>query len=293
MEQLDLRHLWYLSGTARAPDLAQALGVDGLFGEYGVTPQPRQELLGDTVAVWADTNPWEKPYDRVETYVERIRARIPAERPAFLMVGVNGFHIGPNEVAAVLRELGPDVVAVAPAELCELVRRFRTAGLDPNPVPRPALGLTPPPVRAPGLHREGDAWVLRESEGEPDVSGWWTAPQGTPWVRTRLDLSLPAGVTTATVRAFVQGKAGRRVGFRINGHEHSVTLRSSHWGWVSVTVPVAELVSGPNEVWYSGNPDGRLLIGGHSGSGPGHSDFGGPTTWHPLAGELACVLELR
>jgi len=268
------------------------LRPDGLFGEYGVPAEQRQELYGETAAIWADVNPWEKPWDVVDSYVQRIRNRTPAERPAFLFVGTNGFCIGPNEVGEVLWQLGPDYVAVRPDELCYLLRRYRTAGVDENPAPRPALDLALP--AAPGPYTTADGTlVVREDDDDPDIGGWYTDPQGTQWVRKRVSVPLPADAATATIYAYVRGEPGNRVTFRVNGHEHTEPLASSGWLWVRLEVAADELREGENEIWYSGNPNGRLMTAGDATVDLDHSDFGGPENWSSLAGELMCYLEVR
>ncbi|MCX7597704.1 MAG: GxGYxYP family putative glycoside hydrolase [Armatimonadetes bacterium] len=287
MRRLDHRSLWYLAGSFRAARMAHLLDLDGLFGEYGAPPSQRQELIGNTAAFWADVNPWEKPYDEVGDYIRRIKARAPRERPAFMMVGVNGFHIGPDEIAAILRELGPEYVAVRPDEFCELFRRWKTTGLDAQPEPRPLLDLMPP---AAGATMENGRLVIREHDDEPDIAGWYTDPQGTPWVRKRLQVQLPAGVTQALVKALVRGQKGQRVIFVINGHQHEARLQSSSWTWAEVAFPANELRDGENEIRYTGNPDGRLFTAGDASTRLGHSEYGGPEVWTPLAGELMLTL---
>ncbi len=292
LKQLDQRHLWFLDGTSRAGQMAQALSLDGLFGEYGVFPEQRQELLGPTAALWADVNPWEKPWDDVGVYVERIRQRTPAARPAFLFVGVNGFSIGPNEVARIMQQLGPEYIAVRPDELCALYRKYKMSGVDPNPAPRPPLDLKPPAPPGPHVTPEG-VLIVREDDGDPDISGWFTDPQGTGWVRKRLAVPLPAKAAEATVHVFVRGQKGNRVMFAVNGHEHAARLGSSGWEWLTVRLPASELRDGENEIWYTGNPDGRLFTAGDGSTDLGHSDFGAPPNWGSLAGELMCYLEVR
>lgn len=292
LRQLDLRHLWFLGGSSRAEQMARELPLEGLFGEYGVPAEQRQELFGATAALWADVNPWEKPWNDVASYVARIRERTPAVRPAFLFVGVNGFCIGPNEIAQILQALGPEYVAVRPDEFCHLFRQFHTLGVDPNPRPRPALDLTPPPLPGPYTRDDGTL-VVREDDDGPDIGGWYTDPQGTQWVRKRLQVPLPKGATQATVYAFVRGEKGRRVTFRINGHEHTAWLETSSWAWATVQVPAAELRDGENEVWYTGNPEGRLQTAGDASADLDHSDYGGPDRWTSLSGELMCYLEVR
>jgi len=289
---LDQRHLWFLDGTPRAGQMAETLKLDGLFGEYGVFPEQRQALLGQTAALWVDVNPWEKPWDDVGTYVKRIRERTPKQRPAFLLVGVNGFCIGPNEIAQILRDLGPDYIAVRPDELCHLYRKYQTSGVDANPAPRPPLDLRLPLSPGPYVNEKG-ILVVREDDGDPDISGWFTDPQGTQWVRKRLNVPLPAGAKQAVIQAFVRGEKGNHLRLRLNGQEHEVALRSSSWEWASVTVPAIGLRNGENEIAYTGNPGGRLLTAGDASTDLGHSDFGGPDQWSDLAGELMCYLEIR
>jgi hypothetical protein len=272
--------------------MAETLKLDGLFGEYGVFPEQRQALLGQTAALWVDVNPWEKPWDDVGTYVKRIRERTPKQRPAFLLVGVNGFCIGPNEIAQILRDLGPDYIAVRPDELCHLYRKYQTSGVDANPAPRPPLDLRLPLSPGPYVNEKG-ILVVREDDGDPDISGWFTDPQGTQWVRKRLNVPLPAGAKQAVIRAFVRGEKGNHLRLRLNGQEHEVALRSSSWEWASVTVPAIGLRNGENEIAYTGNPGGRLLTAGDASTDLGHSDFGGPDQWSDLAGELMCYLEIR
>jgi hypothetical protein len=291
LRQLDQHHLWFLDGTSRAEQMARALPLDGLFGEYGVFPQQRQEVLGQTAALWVDLNPWEKPWDDVKSLTQRLRDRTPAARPAFLLAGVNGFAIGPDEIARILRELGPGYMAVRPDELCHLFRKYRAGGVDADPAPRPAPDLTPP--APPGPHRDArGVLVVREDDDDPDIGGWYTDPRGTQWVRKRLSVPLPAGAKEATVYALVHGERGRRVTFRLNGHEHAVTLTSSTWEWVRVRAPASELRAGENEIAYTGNPDGRLQTAGDGSTDLDHSDYGGPDTWTSLAGELMCYLEV-
>ena len=292
MERLDHRHLWFLGGTSRAPLMAEVLRPDGLFGEYGVPAQQRQELYGETAAIWADVNPWEKPWDAVDVYVQRIRDRTPAARPAFLFVGTNGFSVGPNQVGEMLRQLGPEYVAVRPDELCYLFRKYKTVGLDANPVPRPALDLMPPAPPGPRTTADGTL-LVREDDNSPDIGGWYTDPQGTQWVRKRLVVPLPANAKRATIFAYVRGEKGKRVTFRVNGHEHAVPLASSGWEWVRLAVPANELRTGENEIWYTGNPEGRLMTAGDGTTDLDHSDFGGPDNWSSLAGELMCYVEVR
>jgi hypothetical protein len=292
MERLGHRHLWFLGGSARAPQMAEALRLDGLFGEYGVPAEQRHEMLGETAAIWVDLNPWEKPWTEVDVLVERIRQRTPPTRPAFLLCGTNGFSIGPNQIAEIIRALGPGYIPVRPDELCHLVRKYRTQGLDADPQPRPPLDFTLPPPPGPRLTGEG-VLLVREDDGDPEISGWYTDPQGTAWVRKRLAFTLPAEAKTATVHAYVRGSAGRSVTFRVNGHEHRVLLESSGWAWVSFEAPAAELVDGGNEVWYTGNPEARLFTAGDGSADFGHSDFGGPDRWSPLSGELMCYLEVQ
>jgi hypothetical protein len=292
MRALDQRHLWFLGGTSRAPQMARVLPLDGLFCEYGVADKPRQEILGQTAAFWADVNPWEKPWDDVETYVKRIRARTPTDRPAFLFAGVNGFCIGPNEIARILQRLGPDYVAVRPDELCYLYRKFKTSGTDANPAPRPPLDLALPPAPGPQTKPDGTI-IVQEDDDDPDLGGWFTDPTGTSWVRKRLTVSVPATAKEARVRALVAGEKGRRVVFRVNGHEHVAPLCTSGWTWVEVSFPASELVSGENEIWYTGNPDARMFTAGDGSTNLGHSDYGGPGAWSALDGELMCRLEVR
>ena len=293
MRRLDQDHLWFLGGSSRAEQMADALPLDGLFAEYGVPPEQKQTLLANrTAAFWVDVNPWEKPYDDVATYVRRIRDRTRPGRPAFLFVGTNGFCVGPNEVAAILRELGPEYVAVRPDELCHLYREYVTSGLPPNPEPRPALDLSPPPAPGPRVTEDG-VLVVREDDDAPDIGGWYTDPRGTQWVRKRLQVPLPAGAVEATVHAMVRGQRGARVTFLVNGHEHVVRLESSAWQWVAATAPATELRTGENEIWYTGNPDGRLYTAGDASSDLGHSDYGAPEHWASLAGELMCYVEVR
>ncbi len=292
MRRLDQRHLWFLGGSSRAEQMAKVLPLDGLFGEYGVPAERKQTLIGETAALWADVNPWEKPYDEVDAYVQRIRERTPVERPAFLFVGTNGFCVGPNEVARILQELGPDYVAVRPDELCHLYRKYRNSGVDANPGPRPPLDLALPPPRGPYVNDDG-ALVVREDDDDPDIGGWYTDPHGTQWVRKRLEVALPDDATEATVHAMVRGQPRAQVTFRINGHEHAVRLDSPAWQWAAVTVPASELRDGENEIWYTGNPDARLQTAGDNSIDLDHSDFGGPERWSSLAGELMCYLEIR
>ena len=292
MRYTDQRHLWFLNGTGRAPLIAHALDLDGLWGEYGVPDKQRQEMIGNTAAIWADVNPWEKPYHDVDTYVKRIRERTPPGRPGFIMAGVNGFEVGPNKIVSIMQKLGPDYVAVRPDELAYLFRKYKTSGLDVNPAPRPPLTATPPPAPGPRTLANG-ALLVQEDNGEPDTSGWYTDPAGTAWVRKRLTFTPPAGAKTAKVTAFVAGEKGKRVTFRINGHEHAFVLPSSNWTWAEVVVPIAELVTGDNEIMYTGNPDARLFLAGDSASNFEHSDFGSPGGWAPLAGELMCRVEVK
>ena len=292
MRRTDQRHLWYLSGTSRAAQMAQALSLDGLFGEYGVPDKQRQEMIGKTAAIWADVNPWEMPYHDVDTYVKRIRDRTPPGRPGFIMAGVNGFEIGPNKIVSIMQKLGPDYVAVRPDELAHLYRKYKTSGLDPNPVPRPPLVATPPPPPGPRTLASG-ALLVQEDSGDPDVNGWYTDPAGTAWVRKRLTFTPPTGAKTAKITAFVAGDKGKRVVFRVNGHEHAFTLPAPNWVWAEIVVPVAELVAGENEIMYTGNPDARLFLAGDGTSTFGHSDFGSPAGWSPLSGELICRVEVR
>jgi len=291
MERLGHRQLWFLGGSTRAGQMAETLKPDGLFGEYGVPTEQRQELLGDTSAIWVDLNPWEKPWSDVEVLIERIRKRTPPMRPAFLLCGTNGFAVGPNQIAEIIQALGPGYVPVRPDELCHLFRKYRTQGLDANPKPRPPLDFALPPPPGPRVTEEG-VLVVREDDGNPEISGWFTDPTGTQWVRKRLRFSPPAGATRVTVRAFVRGEAGRSAVFRLNGHEHRVTLERSGWAWVSLEAPAVQLVDGENEVWYTGNPEGRLFTAGDGSADFGHSDFGGPDQWSPLSGELMCYVEI-
>ena len=246
----------------------------------------------ETAAIWADVNPWEKPWDDVATYVKRIRDRTPAARPAFLFVGVNGFTIGPNEIARIVQELGPEYVPVRPDELCYLFRKYKRQGVDASPAPRPALDLTPPPL--PGAHTTSEGvLIVREDDDDPDISGWFTDPKGTQWVRKRLEVPLPAKAREATVHALVRGQKGSDVVFRVNGHEHRAKLPSSSWEWLTVRMPASELRPGENELWYTGNPAARLFTAGDTSRNRNHSDYGGPDTWSGLAGELMCWLEIR
>jgi len=288
MRRLGHRSIWFLGGSEKAPRIAEFLAPDGLFGEYGVGPQQRQELMGTTAAFWADVNPWEKPFDDPSAYVARIRARTPPARPAFLMVGVNGFFIGPDEIARILRELGPEYVPVRPGELCELFRRWKTRGLDAQPLPRPPLDLTPPPIVT--VSTKNGRLVIREHDDEPDIAGWFTDPQGTQWVRKRLHVQLPPGAAHAVVKAFVRGKKGQRVVFIVNGHQYETRLTSGSWTWAEVAFPALCLRDGENDIRYTGNPDGRLLTAGDATLRLGHSEYGGPQAWAPLAGELMVTL---
>jgi hypothetical protein len=293
MQVLDQRFFWFLGGTSRASQMVSVLGLEGLYGEYGVLPTQRQEMIGDVAAIWSDVNPWEKPWDDPAVYAERIRARTPTTRPAFIFVGVNGFTIGPDQVAQIMRELGPDYVAVRPDELCALYRRYQEQGVDPNPAPRPALEL-PAPEPPPGPRTLADGTLLvREDNGEPEVAGWYTDPAGTPWVRKRLTFDLPAGAREATVHLFVRGQKGKQITVRVNGTDHTATLDSSRWHWASLSFPASDLRSGENEIWYTGNPDARLTMAGTPVPGLQHSEFGGPGNWAPLSGELLCYLEVR
>jgi hypothetical protein len=294
MRELDMRHLWFLGGSDHVARMVERLRPDGLFGEYGVPEPQRQEVLSGTAAIWVDVNPWEKPYDTVDAYVQAIRKRTPATRPAFLLVGVNGFCVGPDKIAPILRELGPDYVAVRPDELCHLFRTYRAEGVNPNPRPRAALDLSTagsapfPPARS----AEG-WWVVDEVRGTPDIGGWFTAPGGTAWVRKRVAVHPVAGATEAAVRVFVSGKKGRGVVVVVNGHEHRAELPASGWQWLRVPIPIADIVDGDNEIRYSGNPDGRLGTAGYSTVDFEHSDFGAPDHWASLDGELACIVDMR
>jgi hypothetical protein len=292
MDPLDQHHLWFLNGTSAAPQMARVLGVDGLFGEYGVPDKQRQELLGRTAAIWADVNPWEKPWDDVDTYVKRIRDRTPPGRPAFVFVGLNGFCAGPNEVVRILQKLGPDYVAVRPDELCYLFRKYKTSGLDAAPAPRKPLDLSVQPIAASQVRPDGTL-VVQEDSGDVDVLGWYTDPNGTAWVRKRVQVPLSATAARATIRVFVAGKRGAQVHFRINGHDHSAPITSSAWAWLQITVPASELQNGENEVWYTGNPEAKLLTGGDGSVNLKHSDFGSPGEWSPLSGELMCRVEVK
>ncbi|MBM3477514.1 MAG: hypothetical protein FJX75_29950 [Armatimonadetes bacterium] len=292
MQRLDQRYLWFLGGSSRAEEMAETLKLDGVFGEYGVFPEQRQELIGEAAAIWVDLNPWEKPWDDVDVLIDRIRKRTPAGRPAFMLCGTNGFTVGPNQIAKIIQALGPEYVPVRPDELCHLFRKYKTQGVDANPALRPALDFTLPPP--PGPHATADGTlVVREDDGAPEISGWFTDPQGTQWVRKRLAIPLPAAAKRATVYAFVRGEAGRHVTFRVNGHEHQAALASSGWKWVSVEVPAGELRDGENEIWYSGNPEARLFTAGDATCNFGHSDYGGPDQWSALGGELMCYVEVR
>jgi hypothetical protein len=292
MTRLDHRHLWFLGGSTRTAQMAEVLGLDGAFREYGVPAEQRQELLGNTAAVWVDLNPWEKPWDDLGVLIDRIRQRTPQDRPAFLLCGLNGFTTGPNAVARILQALGPEYVAVRPDELCDLFRRSRTQGVDPDPVPRAALDLALPPLPGPRTLADGTL-LVREDDGDPEISSWFTDPQGTPWVRKRLAIPLPQGATRASVHAYVRGEAGKRVTFTVNGHEHRVVLTSSRWEWVRVELPATELLDGENGIRFTGNPEARLFMAGDSSNLVGHSDYGGPDRWTPLAGELLCYVEVR
>ncbi|MBI2300040.1 MAG: hypothetical protein HYU66_14045 [Armatimonadetes bacterium] len=218
--------------------------------------------------------------------------RTPVERPAFLMVGVNGFAVGPDQIAQILSQLGPDYVAVRPDELCELYRRWKRQGVDAHPAPRPALDLTPPPASA-TTRLEGGALIVAEHSERPAVVGWYTDPRGTAWVRKRLHLDPPAGAREATIKAFVRGRAGNHVTFRVNGAEHVAVLPGAKWMWVEIRVPATELKDGENEIWYTGNPGGRLFTGGDPSLNLGHSDYGAPGTWTPLGGELLITVDVR
>lgn len=293
MEWLDLRHLWFLDGTSRASQMARQLRLDGLFGEYGVLPTQRQEVIDGTAAIWVDVNPWEKPYDTVDAYVSAIRKRRPDRRPAFLLVGVNGFCIEPNKVAEILRELGPGYIAVRPDELCHLMRAYAADGVAPQPRPRPPLDLSGIPNGVPEPTRE-DGWlVFREARGEPDTGSWFTAPGGTEWVRKRMTVALPADADEAMVRLMVSGPEGRKVQVEVNGHVHEASLPTFGWQWLSVPIPVSDLVDGENDIRYTGNPDGRLNTAGYSGTDLDHSDFGSEAAWASLDGELACIVDVR
>jgi hypothetical protein len=292
MRRLDHDLLWYLGGSSRVETMARVLDVDGLFGEYGVLSEQRQEMMGDTAAIWIDVNPWEKPYTNLDVLVQRIRDRTPETRPAFVFVGTNGFSVGPNEVAKMLTQLGLEYIAVRPDELCHLFRKWKASGVDPNPAPREPLDLALPPGPEPYVREDGTL-VVREDDGEPEVSGWYTDPHGTQWVRKRLDIPLPEDATQATIHAMVRGNEGASVAFRVSGHEHRVTLETSGWEWLALEVPASDLVGGENEIWYTGNPEGRLFTAGDSSTDLEHSDFGGPERWAPLSGELMCWVEVR
>jgi hypothetical protein len=178
MERLDQRYLWFLGGTSRAKEMAETLKLDGVFGEYGVSPEQRQELIGDSAAIWVDLNPWEKPWDDVDVLIDRIRKRTPEGQPAFMLCGTNGFSVGPNQIARIIEALGPEYLPVRPDELCHLFRRYKTQGVDANPQPRVPLDFTLPPP--PGPHTTADGvLVVREDDGAPEISGWFTDPQGT------------------------------------------------------------------------------------------------------------------
>ena len=292
MQRLGHEHLWYLGGSSRVGTMARVLDPDGLFGEYGVPPDQRQEMIGNVVVIWADLNPWEKPYTDIDVLVDRIRKRTPDSRPAFLFVGTNGFTVGPNEVARILTELGPEYIAVRPDELCHLFRKWKRHGVDEGPAPREPLDLTLPPAPGP-FTREDGTLVVREDDGRPEISGWHTDPAGTAWVRKHLTISLPEGATEATVHAMVRGPEGTQVTFRINDTEGRAPLSTSGWTWVGLEVPTSALRDGENEVWYTGNPEARLYVAGDASTDLGHSDFGSPGGWTPLSGELMCWIEVR
>ena len=295
MKRTDERELWYLAGTTQVARMAKVLapyGLNGLLGEYGVPAQQRQEMIGDVAAIWADVNPWQKPWDSVKQYVDWIRGRKLEGRPAFLMAGRNGFTMGPDQIAEMLRQLGPEYVAVRPDELCELYRRWKTKGVDANPAPRAALDLTVPPAKV-GTRVQKGVLIVEEHGAHPSVVGWYTDPQGTAWVRKRVKIDLPAAAKEATIKVFVRGKAGAHVALKVNGKDYTVALKTSKWTWAEVKVPAAELTKGENEIWYTGNPEAKLFTAGDLGTQLERSDYGGPDHWSPLNGELMITIEVK
>lgn len=276
MQKLSHDQFWLIQGDGRMELVIRTLEPSALISEWSLPPtqETSRHFIWngkDCFIFWPITHPWMgwpvDAYRKPEAYVEQIKKNTPKERPAFLVSAVNGFTIGPREIKQIKEQLGDEYVVVSPGELVSLYKRWLKEGI-----------------------------TVREDKGNMDIWGWYTAPQGTKWVKKIINLK---GINLkdykkAEIYALVKGKTRHRVRLLVNDKEYSYSLKGgSFWEWVKVTVRIEDLREDINEICYTGNPQGILFTAGDSSVNLGHSFFQGDDgEWRPLSGELVCLIKL-
>ncbi len=122
--------------SAGVDELAQyARHIDGLrsmFADYGrvVASYDEATFLSDKgVPVFRAVNSWDAagaPKDQIPAVTGAIRTMTPATRPAFMHVFLCNWFFDLATVKQVVKALGPDYVAVLPAQLSQLYRQYAT-----------------------------------------------------------------------------------------------------------------------------------------------------------------------
>lgn len=278
MRLLSHDQFWILQGSGRIQEAAEVLEPSAIYAEWtpptsGETSRVSYLNRGKRYFVyWPITHPWEgwpgEAFKNPKSYASKIKNSIPKECPAFLVSSVNGFSIGPREIKEITKELGEDFIIVRPDMLTSLYNKWLEEGC-----------------------------VIREDNGNVDISGWYTDPYGTPWVKKVLDLSSIKELEKfgkAEVGVLVKGKNGQIVKILINGKEYTCRLKGSlPWEWARVRVEPSILRKGINEICYTGNPFARLYTAGDSSINRGHSFYQGDNgEWYPLNGELIAQIRL-
>jgi len=136
MARMDLRHIWVMRATT--PELFRRYAeripsLEGIYPDYGRKVMSYGAATFPTarnVAVFRAANGWRKDAPRQEQIagvVKQLREITPRERPAFLHLFVWNWGFDLAMLQHVLRELGPDYVAVRPDHMATIYRAF-TAG---------------------------------------------------------------------------------------------------------------------------------------------------------------------